>query len=129
MYIVTFYSYKGGTGRTMAMVNVAMELIAQGSSVLMVDFDLEAPGLDTFCKRKLAGDSKGVIDFVDAYLDSGEVPDVRDYVYEANPRPRVPGKLLIMPAGPNSATMTPASRVLTGTTCTSSRTAFCSLKI
>jgi cellulose biosynthesis protein BcsQ len=40
MYIATFYSYKGGTGRTMAMVNVAMELVTQGSSVLMVDFDL-----------------------------------------------------------------------------------------
>jgi MinD-like ATPase involved in chromosome partitioning or flagellar assembly len=99
MYVVTFYSYKGGTGRTMAMVNVAMELIAQGSSVLMVDFDLEAPGLDTFCKREPTAPSKGVVDFIDSYLMAGEVPDVRDYVYEANPGSDALGRLLIMPAG------------------------------
>ena len=99
MYIVTFYSYKGGTGRTMAMVNVAIELIAQGSSVLMVDFDLEAPGLDTFCKGQSSNQSRGVVDFIHSYLATGEVPDVREYVYEDLSPLDAPGKLLIMPAG------------------------------
>ncbi|MEM6301295.1 MAG: AAA family ATPase, partial [Pseudomonadota bacterium] len=48
MYTVTFYSFKGGVGRSMAMMNVASELVAAGRRVLVVDFDLEAPGLDTF---------------------------------------------------------------------------------
>jgi MinD-like ATPase involved in chromosome partitioning or flagellar assembly len=46
--IVTFYSYKGGVGRTMALVNVAHVLAQKGWRVLMIDFDLEAPGLTHF---------------------------------------------------------------------------------
>ena len=46
--IVTFYSYKGGVGRSMALANVADLLARSGLRVLMVDFDLEAPGLENF---------------------------------------------------------------------------------
>jgi len=46
--IVTFYSYKGGTGRTMALANIAVLLAMAGKRVLAVDFDLEAPGLWRF---------------------------------------------------------------------------------
>jgi MinD-like ATPase involved in chromosome partitioning or flagellar assembly len=46
--VVTFYSYKGGTGRTMTMANVAWILAANGKTVLTVDSDLEAPGLVRF---------------------------------------------------------------------------------
>ncbi|MFI6643394.1 FxSxx-COOH system tetratricopeptide repeat protein [Streptomyces sp. NPDC050504] len=46
--IVTFYSYKGGTGRTMALANTAWILAANGNRVLAVDWDLEAPGLHRF---------------------------------------------------------------------------------
>jgi ActR/RegA family two-component response regulator len=46
--LVTFYSYKGGVGRTMALANVAYLLAANGQNVLAVDFDLEAPGLDKY---------------------------------------------------------------------------------
>ena len=43
--IITFYSYKGGTGRTMAMANVAWIIASNGKRVLAVDWDLESPGL------------------------------------------------------------------------------------
>jgi tetratricopeptide (TPR) repeat protein/cellulose biosynthesis protein BcsQ len=46
--IVTFYSYKGGVGRSMALANVADLLSRSGLRVLIVDFDLEAPGLEHF---------------------------------------------------------------------------------
>jgi hypothetical protein len=46
--VVTFYSYKGGTGRTMALANVAWILAANGLRVLVVDWDLESPGLARF---------------------------------------------------------------------------------
>ncbi len=46
--IVTFYSYKGGVGRTMAVANVAVSLARQGMRVLAVDWDLEAPGLHRY---------------------------------------------------------------------------------
>ncbi|MGX4654268.1 FxSxx-COOH system tetratricopeptide repeat protein [Micromonospora sp. SCSIO 07396] len=46
--VVTFYSYKGGTGRTMALANTAWILAANGHRVLAADWDLESPGLHRF---------------------------------------------------------------------------------
>lgn len=60
--IITFYSYKGGTGRSMALANVAWVLAAAGSRVLAIDWDFEAPGLHRYstpfsrirsCSRRL----------------------------------------------------------------------------
>jgi MinD-like ATPase involved in chromosome partitioning or flagellar assembly len=50
--IITFYSYKGGTGRSMAVANFACHLgkLVSNSSqrILVLDWDLEAPGLHSF---------------------------------------------------------------------------------
>jgi MinD-like ATPase involved in chromosome partitioning or flagellar assembly len=46
--VITFYSYKGGTGRTMALANVAWIIASIGKRVLVVDWDLETPGLHKF---------------------------------------------------------------------------------
>ncbi|MFJ6812951.1 FxSxx-COOH system tetratricopeptide repeat protein [Streptomyces avermitilis] len=69
--IITFYSYKGGTGRTMALANTAWILAANGKRVLAVDWDLEAPGLDRFFRpfldpHALAATS-GIIDIINEY--------------------------------------------------------------
>jgi formylglycine-generating enzyme required for sulfatase activity len=66
--IVTFYSYKGGTGRSMALANVAWLLANSGQRVLVIDWDLEAPGLhryfEPFLADKTLERSTGVIDFM-----------------------------------------------------------------
>ena len=49
--IITFYSYKGGTGRSMALANVACVLAQEHETdkdILLIDWDLEAPGLHQF---------------------------------------------------------------------------------
>jgi tetratricopeptide (TPR) repeat protein len=46
--VFTFYSWKGGVGRTMALANVGVQLARRGKRVLLVDWDLEAPGLDRY---------------------------------------------------------------------------------
>jgi cellulose biosynthesis protein BcsQ len=46
--IITFYSYKGGTGRSMALANVACLLVRNKHRVLVIDWDMEAPGLHRF---------------------------------------------------------------------------------
>ncbi|TXH36673.1 MAG: tetratricopeptide repeat protein, partial [Burkholderiaceae bacterium] len=50
--VITFYSYKGGTGRTMALANVACLFARQIGSgrVLAIDWDLEAPGLHYYLR-------------------------------------------------------------------------------
>jgi len=48
--VITFYSFKGGTGRSMALANVACLLGEQRAKrgVLIIDWDLEAPGIDRY---------------------------------------------------------------------------------
>jgi cellulose biosynthesis protein BcsQ len=45
--VTSFYSFKGGVGRTTATVLTALLLARQGKRVLIIDFDLEAPGLSS----------------------------------------------------------------------------------
>ncbi|HEX6095391.1 MAG TPA: AAA family ATPase [Thermoanaerobaculia bacterium] len=75
--VITFYSYKGGVGRSRALANVAVQLARLGKSVLCMDFDLEAPGLhhyflgDAFAWP--GGDPAihaGLVDFVHGYRNS-----------------------------------------------------------
>jgi hypothetical protein len=80
--IITFYSYKGGTGRTMALANVAWVAASRGCRVLAVDWDLESPGLHRyfhpFLLDKQLRSSRGVIDMIRDYaaatLDRSPVP-------------------------------------------------------
>ncbi len=68
--IVTFYSFKGGTGRTMALANVAWILAANGERVLIADWDLESPGLHRFFQPFMDHDVAelpGVVDFIRRY--------------------------------------------------------------
>ncbi len=43
--IINFYSLKGGTGRSLALVNTAYRMAQLGKRVLCLDLDIEAPGL------------------------------------------------------------------------------------
>ena len=66
--IVTFYSYKGGVGRSMAVANVAWVLAQKfHKRVLVVDWDLEAPGLHRFLDIEDKEVSKGLIDLFNDY--------------------------------------------------------------
>lgn len=104
MYVTTFYSFKGGVGRTMALVNSAVELASWGRRVLIVDFDLEAPGLDTFDALGFQGDVPGVIDFVTEYMVSGQAPEVSGFVERSDSVGKAGGGLWIMPAGASRTT-------------------------
>ena len=99
MYITTFYSFKGGVGRTMALVNVAVDLARRGRRVLVVDFDLEAPGIDTFDLPRPDTPNLGVIDFVREYLQTSRAPDASKYLYKAPGIGSGDGDLWIMPSG------------------------------
>jgi MinD-like ATPase involved in chromosome partitioning or flagellar assembly len=99
MYTITFYSFKGGVGRTMALVNVAAQLAKMGRKVLMVDFDLEAPGLETFERLRPRQPHPGLVEYVTEYMSSKRSPDVRDYIYSAGKIGKKDGQLWVMPAG------------------------------
>jgi cellulose biosynthesis protein BcsQ len=72
--IITFYSYKGGTGRSMALANYACWLVkkytARERRVLVMDWDLEAPGLHRYfaetAERTENLERPGIINYFDA---------------------------------------------------------------
>src|ERR1700740_3747544 len=80
--VVTFYSYKGGVGRTMALANVAWILASNGKRVLIVDWDLESPGLHRFFHPFLASSTvaatPGVIEIIDDYTTAAMDPAAQD---------------------------------------------------
>lgn len=102
--VITFYSYKGGTGRSMALANMAWILAANGKRVLVIDWDLEAPGLHRYFKPFLIDHelsaSDGLMDLIDQYaseairpLEEGEslppdwwlpLSDIGEYVLSIN---------------------------------------------
>ena len=99
MYVTTFYSFKGGVGRTMALVNAAVTLALRGRRVLVVDFDIEAPGLDTFDVLRPSEEVPGIIDYVTQYLESGQAPNAADFIGECPVIGEKGGGLWIMPSG------------------------------
>jgi MinD-like ATPase involved in chromosome partitioning or flagellar assembly len=93
--IITFYSYKGGTGRTMAAANLAWILASNGYKILLIDWDLESPGLHRYLRPFLADpdltSTPGLIDFAcdaarakNIAVERSEFPSLMDYTVALN---------------------------------------------
>ena len=81
--IISFYSYKGGTGRTTALLLTAISMALGGKKVVLIDFDLEAAGLfQFFPERQLP--KYGLLDYlVESYpydMDSSAIR-LEDYLH------------------------------------------------
>ena len=104
-YIVTtFYSLKGGCGRSLALANASYELAKRGRNVMAVDLDLEAPGLiDIFGLNKEDVRNGSVVDVftkemdeLGDYLLSDDSPIVS--LKEKYKDTNIKGKLFLLPA-------------------------------
>lgn len=111
MYAVTFYSYKGGVGRSLLVANCAVYLAQLGLRVVALDLDLEAPGLHYKFRTALletSGPARGIVDLIDDYanknqlyeslLDASFEVSLGDPMLEPN-EPRPGGMLRVIPAG------------------------------
>jgi MinD-like ATPase involved in chromosome partitioning or flagellar assembly len=101
MRVITFYSYKGGVGRTLACTNFGLYLAKTGQRVVLLDLDLEAPGLDSKFSHELAADiSSGIIDQLDAFLSESPLPEL-SAIEVPLPADTVEGggRLSLIPAG------------------------------
>jgi hypothetical protein len=70
--IITFYSYKGGTGRSMVLANVGHLLSGskyREQRVLLIDWDLEAPGLERFFGHASDSAEPGLVDYLTHMAD------------------------------------------------------------
>ncbi|MFF7447475.1 MULTISPECIES: FxSxx-COOH system tetratricopeptide repeat protein [unclassified Streptomyces] len=71
--IATFYSYKGGVGRSFLLSNTATLLAQWGYRVLCVDWDLEAPGLHYYFRPHLRSPETGLVEMVLGVRDERRV--------------------------------------------------------
>jgi hypothetical protein len=99
----TFYSYKGGVGRSLALANTAALLLKRGRRMVLIDFDLEAPGLDSFEEFKSIAGKPGVVEYVSEFKETKRAPDITNFVHPCELPGPLRGKLWIMPAGKKDA--------------------------
>lgn len=68
--LVTFYSFKGGVGRTTSLVSCAWQLAREGKRVVIIDLDLEAPGLGALLDAET---QRGAVDAIVDFLATGSI--------------------------------------------------------
>ena len=108
--IAVFYSFKGGVGRSMAVANVGDLLTRSGLKVLMIDFDMEAPGLEQYfpINQSEARNQLGLLDLLICYkrsvslaaTDGGpSFKEIHKFILPVYKELPAPAKLDLMPAG------------------------------
>ncbi|MBO3733718.1 ParA family protein [Glycomyces niveus] len=109
MQIVAFHSFKGGVGRTVHAVAYAEAVAKQGKHVLLIDADLEAPGITWMYRSQGRQIDFAYDDFLSlAHGSNGnDISQVVDTAAEFLPNQRVRsfnngGKITVMPSTRNS---------------------------
>jgi len=75
MKTITFYSYKGGVGRSLTLANIVLRLSELNKKVCLIDFDLEAPGLPIKFSKFIKGPlENGLVDYIHEYSNNGILP-------------------------------------------------------
>lgn len=87
MKTITFYSYKGGVGRSLTLSNIATRLSQLNKKVFIIDFDLDAPGLQFKFKEFTHKDVKtGIVDYIYEFSNNGNIPNkVADFTSDLIP--------------------------------------------
>ena len=99
MKTITFYSYKGGTGRSLATAQLAVILARFGKSVCVVDFDFEAPGLHHKFRsvRRIPDFDKGLVNYINDYIATGKMESLENKLIKLTSGEK--GVIHIFPAG------------------------------
>ncbi|MER7849316.1 hypothetical protein ABTZ03_35880 [Kitasatospora sp. NPDC096077] len=94
--VSTFYSLRGGVGRSTALAHAARVIAGQGLTVLCIDMDLEAPGLASlFDVEDRVTEGMGVVPLLAAAEVSGEIDALDEHVL----RVTEDAGLFLLPAG------------------------------
>ncbi len=103
MQTITFYSYNGGTGRTLAVANAAKYLVRLGQRVFAIDLDLEAPGLHYKLGLGIRDDipppTCGLVDYMHAFLKTKTYPSLADHTVQIRTEEERDDHITLMPAG------------------------------
>ncbi len=98
--IITFYSHKGGVGRTTSLALLSRYYSDIGKTVFIIDCDFEAPGLlNFFSISQFDTPKNGVVEYLNDKRFDHNTSLNEDYVYEISNRYTGDGKIYLMPAG------------------------------
>ncbi len=101
--VITFYSYKGGMGRSTTLAAFATHLaLVESKKVIVLDCDFEAPGFTNFFLKN-AGEENQRQGFIEYFLDKESGVSSKDYLesytWEVESKFSGSGSIRIMPAG------------------------------
>lgn len=109
---LTFFGIKGGVGRSTALVAVARHLAERGERVLVVDLDLESPGVTASLLPEGARPSFGVVDwFVEGDVGQADEELLRDLVATSPLAAGTTGEIRVVPAGGSVGTESYVSKL------------------
>ena len=98
--LICFYSYKGGVGRTTTMVMSAIEMAKRGKKIVMIDFDLEAPGVSSIFPNESIS-QYGLLDYlIESSVYENEL-QIDEYMYPVSDYCHVNqagGEIYVIPA-------------------------------
>lgn len=113
MKTISFYSYKGGVGRSLALAYTAKYLADCNMRVCVLDIDLEAPGIGIKFEKLFEKEQKdkqkqdtvnkvysklGVVDYINSFIN-GKIPDEIGEYFSDVPIENKRGYIKIMGAG------------------------------
>jgi len=76
-WIITFNSFKGGSGRSTTCINIAAQLARRDKRVLVIDLDIDGPGLGTlFGLTDKEVEKHGIV----SYLSSGDAGGITKHI-------------------------------------------------
>lgn len=88
--IYTFFSYKGGVGRSMATANIAIYLNWLGYKVLVMDCDLDAPGIEHYFLTghdlEKAKEKEGVVELLESISKGNSLSGYKNDIIKISPR-------------------------------------------
>jgi len=99
--VITFYSYKGGMGRSTSIATCASYLaMHHKKKIVIIDCDFEAPGFSNFFLETPANPkySQGLVEYIFNKENAGET-NINQYIWQVSGKFTDEGAIYIMPAG------------------------------
>jgi cellulose biosynthesis protein BcsQ len=101
--VVTFYSYKGGVGRTTSLITFANYYAYHyDKKVVILDFDFEAPGFTNYFDFSLDDlkDKNGVLEYIlDKQISKEKLDLEKNYMIQVSSEYSADGSIYVMPSG------------------------------
>ncbi len=94
--IISFYSYKGGAGRTVALIQTANLLASKGKKVALIDMDIEAPSFNEIFSDDIQTEN-GLVNYLYNKSYNLEKIEVSSIVSKLSSNTK--GEVYIVPAG------------------------------